>query len=50
MKDVEGVRTEGQVWKGVNRGRRRRERVNEGIAIEEWDGYFRRLLGEWKGE
>ena len=45
VREVEGVRTEGQVWKVVNRGRKRRGRVNEGIAMGEWDGYFRGLLG-----
>ena len=29
----------------MNRGRKRRGRVNEGIAMGEWDGYFRGLLG-----
>ena len=50
MKEVEGVRTEGEVWKVVNRGRKRKGRVNEGIAMGDWDEYFRGLLGgvEWR--
>ena len=43
-KEVEGIRTEGQVWKVVNRERKRRRGVNEEIKIEEWDEYFRELL------
>ena len=40
------MRTEGQVWKIVNRDRRRRKRVEEGIKMEEWEEYFRGILGE----
>ena len=49
-KEVEGVKTEGQVWKVVNRGRKRRGRVEEGIRMEEWEDYFRGVLGgvEWR--
>ena len=49
-KEVEEVRTEGQVWKIVNRDRRRRKRVEEGIKMEEWEEYFRGILGgvEWR--
>lgn len=43
---MEGARTEGQVWKIVNRERCRRRRINEGIKIEEWEEYFRELLGK----
>ncbi|KAL6427150.1 hypothetical protein ACFW04_008652 [Cataglyphis niger] len=39
------IRTEGQVWEIVNRGRRKRRKVNKHITMEEWDGYFRNLLG-----
>lgn len=31
-------------WRVVNKGRKRRERVNEEIKME-WDEYFRGLLG-----
>ena len=49
-KEVEEVRTEGQVWKIVNRDRRRGKRVEEGIKMEEWEEYFRGILGgvEWR--
>ncbi|KAL6416732.1 hypothetical protein ACFW04_013190 [Cataglyphis niger] len=43
--EVREIKTEGQVWELVNRGRRRRRKVNEDISMEEWDGYFRNLLG-----
>ena len=49
-KELEGVRTEGQVWKVVNRERKRRKRVNEGIKMEAWEEHFKGLLGgvEWR--
>ncbi|XP_053989926.1 uncharacterized protein LOC128882360 [Hylaeus volcanicus] len=40
-KEIEGIRTEGEVWKIVNRGRKRRKGVNTEIEIEAWDEYFR---------
>ncbi|KMQ89643.1 hypothetical protein RF55_10705 [Lasius niger] len=48
--EVKEAMTEGQVWKIVNRERKRRSRVNEGIEIKEWNDYFKRLLGgiEWR--
>ncbi|XP_024867350.1 uncharacterized protein LOC112451550, partial [Temnothorax curvispinosus] len=47
--EVKQIRTEGQVWKVVNKERKRRRRVNEGISMQEWDGYFKELLGGVKG-
>lgn len=44
-RDVEKIKTEGQVWEFVNRARKRRVRVNEEIKIQEWDEYFRGVLG-----
>lgn len=37
------------MWKIVNRERKKRKRINEEIEIEEWDEYFRELLGGWIG-
>lgn len=34
------VRTEGQVWEIVNKERKRRKRVNEGIEMREWKNYY----------
>ena len=49
-RELEGVRTEEQVWKVVNRERGKKRRVNEKIKMEEWVEYFRGLLGgvEWR--
>lgn len=44
-REVDKVMTEGQVWGIVNRGRKKRRRGKEGIKMEEWDGYFRKILG-----
>jgi len=49
-KEVKEAKTEGQVWKIVNKERKSRKRVNEGIEMEEWEIYFKGLLGgvEWR--
>ncbi|XP_043271213.1 golgin subfamily A member 6-like protein 1 [Venturia canescens] len=44
-REIEGIRTEGQVWEVVNRGRKKRKGVNKKIRREEWDRYFREGLG-----
>lgn len=48
-KELEGIRTEEQVWKVINRGRKWRRTVNEGIKTVEWDEHFKGVLGgvEW---
>lgn len=48
-REVGRARTEGQVWKIVNKERRKRKRINESIDIEEWDSYFKKLLGGVEG-
>lgn len=47
---MDGARTESQVWKIVNRKSKRKRRTVDAIVMEEWDGYFRMLLGgvEWR--
>ncbi|XP_076291061.1 uncharacterized protein LOC143214209 [Lasioglossum baleicum] len=49
-RELEGVKTERQVWNIVNRERKKRNRVYEGIKMEEWDEHFRGILGgvEWR--
>ncbi|XP_070517906.1 golgin subfamily A member 6-like protein 25 [Cardiocondyla obscurior] len=49
-KEIEMIRTEEEVWKTVNKGRKKRKKIEEKIKIEEWDEYFREMLGgvEWK--
>jgi len=44
-RELEGVRSEGDVWKVVNKGRKRRKRVKEGIEMKEWERHFREVLG-----
>lgn len=40
------ARRENEVWKIVNRGRRRVRKVDEGIRRKEWKEYFMGLLGD----
>lgn len=49
-KEVKEARTEEQIWKIINRERKNRKRVNEGIEMKEWEIYFKELLGrvEWR--
>lgn len=42
---VEEAKLEGQVWKIVKMERKRWKRVNRNIELEEWEEYFRDLLG-----
>jgi len=39
------ARTQKQVWMVINRERRRKVGVNKEIRMEEWDRYFKGLLG-----
>lgn len=39
------VRREGEVWEIVNREKRGRKRISEGIGTEEWREYFTLLGG-----
>lgn len=43
-REVGEVEMEMQVWKIVTK-ERRRKRINKGIGMEEWNGYFKELLG-----
>ncbi|XP_011859507.1 PREDICTED: putative golgin subfamily A member 6-like protein 6, partial [Vollenhovia emeryi] len=44
-KEAEQVKKESEVWKIVNRGRKRRIGINEEIEEEDWKEHFMRLLG-----
>src|SRR5436190_6995869 len=44
-KEIREIKREGQVWEVVRKERRKWKRVNEEIKMEEWDEYFRGLLG-----
>lgn len=46
---VQNIRTEDQIWEVVSRERKKKRRVNEGITVEEWDRYFKDLLGGMSG-
>lgn len=45
MGKAEETRTEGQVWRVVNRERKKWKGINRDIEMEEWEEYFRELLG-----
>lgn len=45
-REVREARTEEQIWKIMNRERRKRCRISEEIELEEWDEYFRIVGGE----
>lgn len=45
QKWAEGVTNEKEMWEIINRERKGRERINEGISMEEWKEHFMRLLG-----
>jgi len=47
--DVEGVRRESQVWEIINKERKIWKGINEEIKIEEWENYFKGVLGGVKG-
>ncbi|XP_077255453.1 uncharacterized protein LOC143893678 [Temnothorax americanus] len=46
---VEGARREAEVWEIVNRERRKRRGIEEGIEEEEWKEHFMKLLGGVEG-
>jgi len=45
MREAEQVRRESDVWDIVNKGRKRRKEIDDGIEEEEWKEYFMRVLG-----
>jgi len=45
IKEAQEVRTEGEIWGIINKERKRREGINEGIEGKEWREYFMKLLG-----
>ncbi|KAH0821572.1 hypothetical protein GEV33_001219 [Tenebrio molitor] len=49
-KEIKEIRTEREVWKYINRERKRKEPVSEKITIQEWEEYFMRLLEGRKEE
>jgi hypothetical protein len=49
-KEIKEIRTEREVWKYINRERKKKEPVSEKITIQEWEEYFMRLLEGRKEE
>jgi len=49
-KEVEGVRTENQVWGIINKERNKWKGISEGIRIEKWKKYFKGLQGGVEGK
>jgi len=48
-REIEEIRSEEMVWKVVNKERKRRKRINEGIEMGEWKEYFKRMMGGVEG-
>jgi hypothetical protein len=49
-KEIKEIRTEREVWKYINRERKKKEPVSEKITIQEWEEYFMKLLEGRKEE
>jgi len=52
-REAEEASTERQVWGLINRKRKKWNGINKKIKIEEWESYFRKILGGvggWYGE
>jgi hypothetical protein len=49
-KEIKEIRTEREVWKYINRERKKKEPVSEEITIQEWEEYFMKLLEGRKEE
>jgi len=43
------VKSEEMVWEVVNKDRKRRKRINEGIEMGEWKEYFKGVMGGVEG-
>lgn len=42
---IESIKTEEEAWKYINRYRKKREKMNEDMDLEEWRQHFKELLG-----
>jgi hypothetical protein len=49
-KEIKEIRTEREVWKYINRKRKKKESVSKEITIQEWEEYFMKLLEGRKEE
>lgn len=43
---IGSIRIEEEAWKYINRYRKKREKIEEDIDLEEWRQHFKELLGE----
>lgn len=48
MKEAREAKTQKQMWEVIKKKRRRKIEVNKKIRMEEWDNYFRGMLGDSK--
>lgn len=44
MKEVEQAVNEREIWKIVNKGKKKKKRIEEGIKEDDWKAHFMRLL------
>jgi hypothetical protein len=49
-KEIKEIRTEREVWKYINRERKKKESVSKEITMQEWENYFMKLLEGRKEE
>lgn len=45
LKKAREAKTQEQIWKVVNRERKRKGEINREIRTEEWEEHFRKILG-----
>ncbi|XP_054002009.1 uncharacterized protein LOC128888868 [Hylaeus anthracinus] len=45
LEEIKGAKTEAQIWKYINKERKKRIMIEKSIRIEEWAEHFRNLLG-----
>jgi hypothetical protein len=43
-KEIKEIRTGEEVWKYINRERKKKESVSEEITLQDWEVYFMKLL------
>lgn len=41
---INNIKIEAEVWKYINKYRKKKEKKNEGIKLESWENYFMDLL------
>lgn len=46
-REAEKAKMEGKMWEVINRERKRRRKINRDSKMEEWEEYFKALLGGW---